>query len=98
MTFDPYAVLGVAAGADEAAIRQAYVAKVKEFPPDSAPAEFERVRDAHEALKDPRRRARLALLAPDPLAPFASLLAGRVSPRPFVGPAPWRALLEAPKP
>jgi curved DNA-binding protein CbpA len=96
MSLDPYQVLGVNPAASEEAVRAAYLEKVKAHPPDSAPAEFERVRDAYDALRDPRRRARAALLALDPRAPFAALLEGRPSPRPFFGPAPWRALLEAP--
>lgn len=94
MSRDPHAILGVSPDASAEDVRAAYVRKVKEHPPDRDPAEFERVRDAYEALKDPRRRARTALFA-DPFVPFASLTAGRPAPRPFLGPGPWRALLDA---
>ena len=55
---DANEILGVAANAREEEIRAAYLTKVKEFPPDRAPAEFERIRDAYDTLRDPRKRAR----------------------------------------
>ncbi len=48
-------VLGVNQDAGEEEIRAAYVRKVKEHPPDRSPEEFERIRDAYESLRDPRR-------------------------------------------
>ena len=71
-TYDPYEALGVARDADEATIRQAYLARLREFPPERAPEAFERVRDAYQALSDPGRRAALVLVA-DLNRPFASL-------------------------
>ena len=91
---DPMAVLGVSHDAGEEEIRAAYLAKVKEHPPDRSPAEFERIRDAYEALRDPRGRARVRLLAGDPSAPLALLLDGQPNPRRFVGPEPWLAALK----
>ena len=41
-------ILGVAANASEDEIRRAYLEKVKQFPPDRSPEEFERIRDAYE--------------------------------------------------
>lgn len=94
MSDDPHAVLGISAEADAEAVRGAYLRLVKEHPPDRDPAGFERVRDAYEALRDPGRRARLALLGSDPREPLPTLLAGRpAAPRPFFGPEPWRAVL-----
>ena len=46
--------LGVSATASEEEIRAAYLSKVKEFPPDRSPLEFEAIRDAYDALCDPR--------------------------------------------
>ena len=51
---DPAAILGVAAQAGAATLRAAYLEKVRQFPPDRCPAEFERVRDAYAILSDPR--------------------------------------------
>jgi len=80
--------------AGEEAIRAAYLAKVKQFPPDRAPADFERIRDAYELLRDPRRRAAYLLFSADPEAPFVSLLAGRPEERRFVGPEPWLSVVK----
>ena len=90
---DPYQVLGIGQGAGDEEVRSAYLSKVKEYPPDRLPREFERVRDAYEMLRDPRQRARSLLLAADPQQPLASLLDGRQSERRFTGPAPWLAVL-----
>ena len=50
-------ILGVAADADERRLRAAYMRGVQAHPPDIDAAAFERVRDAYELLRDPRRRA-----------------------------------------
>lgn len=86
---NPAAVLGVSAEAGEEELRAAYLRKVREYPPDRAPAEFERIRDAYELLRDPRRRARLMLQGADPWAPLATLLGAREGARRHVGPARW---------
>jgi len=91
---DPRDVLGVTPRATEADIRAAYLAKVKEYPPDRSPEQFEEIRDAYEMLRDARRRARHLLLSADPGTPFAALLAGHASSRQFVGPQPWLAVLK----
>lgn len=93
---DPRLVLGVPPEAGDEDIRAAYLRKVKEYPPDRAPQEFEKVRDAYEALRDPRRRTRQLLLSVDPKQPLASLLKDRVSGRRFTGPEPWLAVLKGP--
>ena len=73
---DPRQILEIEAEAGDEEIRAAYLRKVKQFPPDRAPREFERVRDAYELLRDPRQRTRLMLLAADPKQPLTSLLDG----------------------
>ena len=55
---DPRQVLEIEAEAGEEEIRTAYLRKVKQYPPDRSPREFERVRDAYDLLRDPRRRMR----------------------------------------
>ena len=79
-----------AAGDEE--IRAAYVRKVKEYPPDRSPQEFEQVREAYEALRDTRRLAQ-DILGDVQKQPLTSLLEGRQSERRFTGPAPWLAVL-----
>lgn len=90
---DPRKVLGIALDAGEEEIRAAYLRKVKEHPPDRSPAEFEKIRDAYETLRDPRRRMREMLLSAKPDAPFADLIAGRTPPRRFAGPQAWMGVL-----
>jgi curved DNA-binding protein CbpA len=95
---DPYRTLGITIESGDEEIRAAYLRKVKEFPPDRAPREFEQVRDAYEMLRDPRRRTRHMLLSVDPKQPIADLLDGRTSERAFAGPEPWLAVLRETKP
>ena len=87
-------VLGVPANASEEEIRAAYVSKVKEFPPDRSPREFEGIRDAYETLRDPRKRAMAMLLSASFAAPLVSLIEGHQSRRVFAGPRPWREVLK----
>lgn len=54
---DPYDILQVPSGADDAEIRQAYVRAVRRSPPEQDPEGFSRVRQAYEELSDPSRRA-----------------------------------------
>jgi curved DNA-binding protein CbpA len=98
VNFNPYAVLGTDPEADDDQIRAAYLARIKQFPPDRAPVELERVRDAYELLRDRRRRAQYRLFAVDPDAPLQSLLEDAENQRPFAGPAPWLAVLRERKP
>jgi len=93
MVDDPWKILGVPIEATEEEVRAAYLSKVKEHPPERSPEEFERIRDAYDALRDPRRRA-ARVLAVDPGAPLVSLLDGLPPRREFVGPDPWLAALK----
>jgi len=88
------ALLGVAAEADEAEIRRAYLEKVRQHPPDRDPDRFERIRDAYDRLRDPRLRARHVLASPDPATILTGLLGPETAPRKLVGPAPWVAVLK----
>jgi len=90
---NPWEVLGIHQHATSEEIRSAYLQKVKEHPPDRSPEQFEKIRDAYETLRDPRRRLRHMLLAADPGAPFALLADGQAPQRRFVGPHPWVEVL-----
>jgi curved DNA-binding protein CbpA len=90
---DAREVLGIPVNASEEEIRAAYLRKVKEHPPDRSPEEFERIRDAYETLRDPRRRMRDMVLAADASEPLASLFDGLESERRFVGTQPWLEVL-----
>ena len=50
---------------------------------------FERIRDAYEELRDPRRRAGSMLFSADPDASLVSLLDESRELRRYVGPEPW---------
>lgn len=90
--YDAGQILEVRPEAGDEHIRAAYLRKVKEYPPDRSPQEFEQVREAYEALRNTRRQAQV-ILGGDPNQPLSSLLAGRRSERRFTGPAPWLAVL-----
>ena len=89
---DPRQVLEIDGEAGDEEIRAAYLRKVKQYPPDRSPREFERVRDAYDMLRDPRRRTRSMLLAADPKQPLASLLDGLKPQRQFTGADAWLAV------
>ena len=89
---DAAQILEVQPEAGDEQIRAAYLGKVKQYPPDRSPQEFERVREAYEALRNTRRQAQ-AILGSVPNQPLSSLLAGRRFERRFTGPAPWLAVL-----
>lgn len=94
---DPFEVLSLPLEAGDEEIRAAYLRKVKEFPPDRAPREFEQIREAYETLRDPRRRTRYLLLSADPKQPLVSLLETGPPERRFTGPEAWLAALKEPK-
>ena len=87
-------ILGVAANASTEEIRIAYLDKVKQFPPDRSPEQFEKIRDAYDNLRDPRRQAKAMLLSPDGAAPLASLIDDLKTRRIFAGPRLWREVLK----
>lgn len=91
---DAREILGVAPDAGEEEIRAAYLRLVKEHPPDRSPEQFEKIRDAYDVLRDPRRRTREMLLATDPEAPLTSLLVEHASERRFVGTQAWVEVLK----
>jgi len=58
---DPYRVLGVAATADDAAIRAAYLEAIRACPPERDRQRFEQVRAAYESVATERDRMAHAL-------------------------------------
>ena len=91
---DPWALLGISADAGDEQIRAAYLRKIKEFPPDRNPIEFELIRDAYELLRDQRQRARHSLFSVDPRMPVPSLMEPGPRKRKYVGLEPWLAVLK----
>ncbi|MCC6536591.1 MAG: DnaJ domain-containing protein [Bryobacterales bacterium] len=92
---DPEAILGVEANATDEEIRAAYLACIAQFPPDRAPTEFERIRDAYELMRDPRARARRVLFGRGLDWPLEKLLGDTQSARTYAGPEPWLEALKA---
>jgi DnaJ-class molecular chaperone len=90
---NPQNILGVPQDAKSGEIRAAYLNKIKQYPPEKFPAEFERVRDAYTILSDTGHRSRLMLQSADPEASLESLLDTQKKNRQFVGPEPWLAAL-----
>jgi tetratricopeptide (TPR) repeat protein len=56
----PFEVLGVGPDVDDAGLKRAYFAKVREHPPERDPEGFQAIREAFEALRDPHQRQALA--------------------------------------
>jgi len=61
---DPYAVLGLPRKADSDAIKKAYFAKVREFPPERDPETFKKIRAAYDMLRTPEAKAATDLFLP----------------------------------
>lgn len=89
----PWRVLEIDEGANDEEIRQAYLRAVRRHPPDRSPAQFERIRDAYDQVRDARRRAMRILLANPCEAPLENLSAEMPETRRFVGHAPWLELM-----
>jgi curved DNA-binding protein CbpA len=62
---NPLEILEVETSTD-ADIRKAYLAKVKEFPPEKAPEEFRAISEAYELIKDESSRIRFTLFDQTP--------------------------------
>jgi curved DNA-binding protein CbpA len=57
----PYAVLGVGENAPQEEIRQAYLEKLKKFPPEKNQAKFQEVADAWHLVENELARAKLKI-------------------------------------
>jgi DnaJ-class molecular chaperone len=57
----PYLVLDVPETVTDDDVRRAYLLKIREFPPERTPDEFQRVCDAYALIKTELDRARLSL-------------------------------------
>ncbi len=57
----PYLILDVAGQASDIDIKQAYLQKVKQFPPDHYHEQFQEIQQAYELIKDFSARTKYAL-------------------------------------
>lgn len=55
---DPFSILGVPDTATDEQVRKAYLARVRQHPPEQSPQQFRAIRTAFEAIRT--RKARLA--------------------------------------
>ncbi len=65
----PFEILKVPTDADDATIKKAYLARVREFPPERNPERFQVIRSAYETVRDSRDRMAWHLFnrdVPDP--------------------------------
>ena len=87
----PYLTLGVDENASAHDIRQAYLEKVRTYPPEKDPDQFQAVSQAYSLLQDSISRARLRLFglkAPDTHPSLSSLVPASASRKP-VGCDKW---------
>ena len=92
----PLDVLGVTPGASMDDIRAAYLARVKEHPPDRDPENFERIRDAYQALVDSRNPDAQSSHQLDPSMWLSEMLKGEEDrTRRFPGPDAWLKAISA---
>ncbi len=62
---NPFHLLDIPEDADDAAIKKAYLKKVREYPPEHDPEQFQAIRTAFEAIKSHRNRLRYHLFQQD---------------------------------
>lgn len=67
---DPYAVLGLSQSADQAEVRAAYFALVRQHSPEQDPETFKRIRSAYDKLRTAKRRAETDLFMLQPPPPW----------------------------
>lgn len=80
---DPYQILGIARGADDAAVRAAYLAAVRLHPPERDAERFAAVRRAFDAVSSERLRLEHELFdrQPPTLEGLLHMLGADFSPR-----------------
>lgn len=93
----PFEALGVEETADDATVRQAYLAAVRAHPPDRDPEGFRRIREAYDAIRDEDRRLERRLFGPPPVECLEALPDAFPDERRHAGPDPWLAVLREPR-
>jgi len=67
--FNPYQILGVSETANDEEIRTAYLARLRENPPDSNQQQFQQIQQAYALVKDSDCRLRFRLFHVDTITP-----------------------------
>ncbi len=58
---NPFEILGITADADDTTVREAYLAKLRFFPPDKDPKGFTRLQEAFQAVQTEEKRLAASL-------------------------------------
>ncbi|EQD23912.1 MAG: heat shock protein DnaJ protein [Leptospirillum sp. Group IV 'UBA BS'] len=85
MITDPYEILGISPAAGDAEIRAAYIAAVRDCPPERDPSGFEAIRAAYEKIETLKKRLEYEMFdrtAPTPEDLFFRLRGSFVPRRP----------------
>jgi curved DNA-binding protein CbpA len=61
---NPYRVLDASPEDTDEAIRRRYLEAVRRYPPERFPAEFQRIREAYECIRDQEHRLEFLLFEP----------------------------------
>ncbi len=62
----PFDILGVTEDATDEAIKKAYLQKVRQYPPERAPEQFQNIRAAFDAIKTRLQRLKYQLFHSEP--------------------------------
>jgi curved DNA-binding protein CbpA len=62
----PFDILGVADEATDEEIKKAYLQKVRQYPPERSPEQFQNIRAAFEAIKTQQQRLKYQLFYHEP--------------------------------
>ncbi len=69
----PYQILNITTNADDTEIKQAYLRKIKDNPPDREQEQFQLIHNAYQSIKDMKSRISYDLFTP-PVADFDKLI------------------------
>lgn len=90
---NPYQLLGVPEDTeDDGAIRDAWLAAVRRFPPEEHPEQFARIREAYELIRDRESRYRLRTFGDPRLRNIDGLIGLFPAERNHAGAAFWLAV------
>lgn len=70
---DPYILLNLTEEADDAAVKAAYLAAARAYPPERDPDMFEAIRTAYETIATERQRLKYHLFQLTPVDPLTLL-------------------------
>lgn len=62
----PFDIIGVSEDATDETIKTAYLQKVRQYPPERAPEQFQTIRTAFEAIKNQEKRLKYRLFHHEP--------------------------------